>query len=170
MYHSNARLFGDSLKTGVRQISGLLFPDPASRPSRLVCQVHSGANYHCPWNLCQKAQMVSNGMFSIVLSNWKMFPNLAKSMFCAVHHKKIFIHGVGKSVRGVVPTMPPGKTVYSLSYTHPAHNACSLSLAAHTSGNSQSFTITDTSTTWPSLRHGMSDSSLVLMTLQPSRR
>ena len=44
MYQPNAVLFGDSLRTGVRQISGLLFPDPASRLSRLVCQVHSGAN------------------------------------------------------------------------------------------------------------------------------
>ena len=44
LYQPNAVLFGDSLRTGIRQISGLLFPDPASRPSRLVCQVHSGAN------------------------------------------------------------------------------------------------------------------------------
>ena len=60
-----------------------------------------------------------------MLSNWKMFPNLAKSMFCALHHKKICNHGVGKYVRGVVPTMPPRKTMCSLSYRHHAHNACS---------------------------------------------
>ena len=41
------------------------------------------------------------------------------------HHKKIFNHGVGKYVRGVVPTMPPRKTMCSLSYRHHAHTTCS---------------------------------------------
>ena len=57
---------------------------------------------------------------------WKFWMRAnMKSMFGAVHHKKIFNQGVGKCVLGVVPTMPPHKTMCSLSYTHHAHNAYS---------------------------------------------
>ena len=34
-----------------------------------------------------------------------------KPKFCVFHHKKIFNRGVGKCIRGAVPTMPPHKTI-----------------------------------------------------------
>ena len=40
-------------------------------------------------------------------------------------HREIFNHGVGKYVRGIVPTTPPRKTMCSSSCRHCLHTACS---------------------------------------------